>query len=121
MTFERFVATANQLNYPGFFLFMMGFIFITVLAKWHADGSKFDFRAALLDPETDRVSFSRLGNLVCLVTTTGILCYETVRGSLTEWLFAAYLTAWCGTYVSAKFLAKPSAPAPTVKNVDQQG
>lgn len=121
MNFDRFMAVISQLDYPGLFLFFVGFVFVIVLAKWQQDNSKFDFRIALLDPETDRVSFSRLGNLVCLVTTTGILCYEAAKGHLTEWLFAAYLTAWCGTYVGAKFLAKPQAPAPTPKAPDQQG
>ena len=78
-----------------------------VLAKWHSDESKFDFRESLIEPETGRVSLSRLGQLTALATSTAILVYIALTsGSVPEWMFAAYMAAWAGTYIAAKYAPK---------------
>lgn len=82
-------------------------LLLVILWKWHnCEDTSFDFRTALVDPDTDRISFGRLGHFVSLFISTMILCYETVNGRLTEWLFTGYMLAWAGTYVAAKALNK---------------
>lgn len=83
-------------------------IYVLVLAKWHVSTGAFDFRATLLDPPTPgSVSLSRMGQLTALVTSTSILVFVTIKnGTLPEWMFAAYMAAWAGTYIAAKFAPK---------------
>ncbi len=83
-------------------------IYVLVLAKWHMSAYAFDFRAALLDPPTPgSVSLSRMGQLTALVVSTSVLVFITVKsGTVPEWMFAAYMAAWAGTYLAAKFAPK---------------
>ncbi len=87
------------------FLFGIGMLsYLIVLMRWHSDGSKFDFRAALLDPANDdRVSLSRLGQLTALVTSTSVVVYYAINNTLTEWMFGLYMAAWAGTYIANKW------------------
>lgn len=82
-------------------------VLFVILAKWHNDGDQqFDFKTALIDPETNRVSFSRLGHFVSLFISTLIIAFETVNGRLSEWLFAGYMLAWTGAYVAVRAIDK---------------
>lgn len=86
----------------GIIFYVVGIALIAVLVKWHTDDGPFDFRNALLDTKTKQVSFAKLGNFICLVISTVIVCYETVNGRLSDWLFGAYMIAWTSNYVASK-------------------
>jgi hypothetical protein len=77
-----------------------------------ADGP-FDFRRSLLDPTGDSISFSRLGQLVCLVASTEVLFYLAVKGKLAEWFFVGYMAAWAGVAVYGKWQDAQNAKAAT--------
>jgi hypothetical protein len=99
MSFKEFIEILDLS--PLFYL--VGISLILLLAKWHnSSESRFDFRAALLDPCTNTISFSRLGHFVALVISTAIIIHETAAGRLSEWLFAGYMIAYSGTYIWAK-------------------
>jgi len=40
--------------------------------------------------------------------SSSILLYFTVKDKLPEWMFAAYMTVWAGTYIASKFSPTPS-------------
>lgn len=83
--------------------FVIVLILVFILGRWHSSKDpQFDFRIALIDPLTGRISFSRLGHFVSLVISTLIICFETINGRLSEWLFAGYMVSWAGAYVAAK-------------------
>lgn len=87
-------------------------VYCLILFKWHMDKGPFDFRKALIDPpEPGSVSLSRLGQLTALVVTTSVVIYQTVKGNIPEWMFAAYGVTWAGTYIAAKY-AKKRNPEP---------
>ena len=89
-------------------------IYCLILLKWHVQNGAFDFRKALLDPpEPGSVSLSRLGQLTALVVTTSVVVYQTVKGNIPEWMFAAYGVTWAGTYIAAKYAKKRNEPEPS--------
>lgn len=92
----------SRVDWTATLFLALGIGLVILMVKWHVDGSKFDFRDALLDPDTDRISFSRLGHFISLIVSTFIICYETAIGRLTEWLFTGYMVAWAATFVAAK-------------------
>lgn len=98
------------IDIPTVILFStIGFL-VAVMISWHRDNSEFDFRKALIDPNTRNISFSRLGHFVCLTVSTGILLHETAKGRLNEWLFVAYMTAWAGAFVASKAIEINAVP-----------
>lgn len=98
-----FYALYNYVDFPAFLLGLGNLVFILVLVKWHVQDGKFDFRLALVDPATNAISFSRLGQLTALVASTEWGMYEAVKGRLTEWFVVAYLGAWAGVAVYGKW------------------
>lgn len=101
-------AVKEVIDIPSVALCLGLLIYVAVLAKWHVSSGAFDFRAALLDPPTPgSVSLSRMGQLTALVVSTSVLVFITVKsGTVPEWMFAAYMAAWAGTYLAAKFAPK---------------
>jgi hypothetical protein len=99
--------SVDNFNIPAF-LFGVGMVlFLLVLARWHSDDSKFDFRESLLDPQNnDRVSLSRLGQITALFTSTGVVTFYAINKDLSEWMFGLYMTAWAGTYLATKWSPK---------------
>ena len=90
-------------EWQAILVYVVGLILVLIFARWHSSNDPtFDFRQALVDPDTKRISFSRLGHFVALVISTTIISYETVNGRLSEWLFMGYMVTWAGTYVAAK-------------------
>lgn len=97
----------EQIGVAGFTFYLVGLALVVVMIKWHTDDDpRFDFRLALLDPKTDRISFSRLGTFVSLVISTTILCYMTVRDTVNEGIYIGYLGAWAGTFVASKLIER---------------
>lgn len=89
----------------SFTFYLVGIALLVLLAKWHnSNDPHFDFRQALIDPKTNRISFSRLGHFVALVISTVIICYEAVNGRLSGELYLSYLATWAGTYTLAKHI-----------------
>lgn len=98
-------------DFPSIILLLALVFTANALTSWHRADGPFDFRKALLDPVSREISFSRLGHFVCLIISTAIMCYEAMKGRLSEWLFIGYMTAWAGTYVAAKAIdAKTTEP-----------
>lgn len=88
---------------PAVMLGLGNVLFLLVLVRWHVQDGPFDFRKALIDPATNAVSFSRLGQLIALVSSTEWGMYEAMKGRLTEWFVLAYLGAWAGVAVYGKW------------------
>lgn len=86
-------------------------MYALILLKWHLCSSPFDFAASLIDPPTPgSVSLSRLGQLTALVVSSDVLLYTTIKNqAVQEWMFAAYMAAWAGTYVAVKWAPKESS------------
>jgi hypothetical protein len=95
----------GTMDLPMSILLMTMILLVCTLTLWHRADNDFDFRRALLDPETKVISFSRLGHFVCLVASTALLMHEAAKGRLTDWMFMGYMTAWAGTYVASKAIA----------------
>lgn len=91
------------LDVPALMMGIGNLVFLLVLVRWHVQDGPFDFRKALIDPATNAVSFSRLGQLIALVSSTEWGMYEAVKGRLTEWFVLAYLGAWAGVAVYGKW------------------
>jgi len=86
------------------FYLAMAFILV-ILIIWQLDKDpRFDFKTALLDPITNRVSFGELGQLVSLVMSTVIIVSEAAHGRLTEWLFTSYMAIWAGSFIANKYM-----------------
>lgn len=98
----------SVIDIPGVLFFIFGLFMIVVMSMWHRDNSHFDFREALLDPLTKNISFTRLGQFVCLGASTALLCYEATKGRLSEWLFIGYMAAWAGSYAYGKYIDSKS-------------
>ena len=92
------------LDIPGLIYFVFITFMIFIMAQWHRGNTSFDFREALLDQKTRKISFTRLGQFVALIVSTGLLAYEATKGRLTEWLFISYMAAWTGSYAFGKYL-----------------
>ena len=103
---------------PGVLVGLGILCYVLILLKWHStDDTTFDFRKALIDPpEPGSVSLSRLGQLTALVVSSAVLLYFTIKSQVQEWMFAAYMVAWAGTYIAAKF-----APSSRQGGVGQSG
>jgi hypothetical protein len=99
------------LDVPGLMLGLGNTIFLLVLIRWHVQDGQFDFRRALIDPATNAISFSRLGQLTALVTSTELMIYEAVKGRLSEWFVLAYLGAWAGVAVFGRWQDSQNAKA----------
>jgi hypothetical protein len=97
----------SQLSLPGITFYIVGISLVVLMIKWHADDDpRFDFRLALLDPKTNRISFSRLGTFISLVISTTILCYLTVNDRMNDGIYIGYLGTWAGTFVAAKMIER---------------
>jgi len=97
----------EQIGVAGFTFYMVGLGLVAVMIKWHTDfDPRFDFRLALLDPKTDRISFSRLGTFISLIISTTILCYLAARDTMNDAVYIGYLGTWAGTFVAAKMIEK---------------
>lgn len=94
---------SGPLDVPAVMMAIGNVAFIFVLIRWHVSDGPFDFRKALLDPATGSISFSRLGQLVALVSSTEWGFYEVVNGRMTQWYLLAYLGAWAGVAVYSKW------------------
>ena len=94
----------KSIDIPGVLVGIGIFCYVMILLKWHSSSGNFDFRKALIDPpEPGSVSLSRLGQLTALVVSSSVLLYFTMKGTVQEWMFAAYMVAWAGTYIAAKY------------------
>lgn len=97
----------SQLSLPGITFYIVGISLVVLMIKWHVDNDpRFDFRLALLDPKTNRISFSRLGTFISLVISTTILCYLTVNDRMNDGIYIGYLGTWAGTFVAAKMIER---------------
>lgn len=97
------VSIYQAIDLPAVFMGFGNLGFIIVLAKWHVDDGEFDFRRALLDPLTDAISFTRLGQLTALVASTEVMFYLAVKDRLAEWFFLGYMGAWAGVAIYGKW------------------
>lgn len=102
-----------QLSLPGITFYVVGISLVVLMIKWHVDDDpRFDFRLALLDPKTNRISFSRLGTFISLVISTTILCYLTVNDRMNDGIYIGYLGTWAGTFVAAKMIERNNQFSP---------
>ena len=101
----------NNVDFPNTILMVSMAMLVLVLVSWHRDNTAFDFRKALLDPATSAISFSRLGHFVALIVSTAVLLHQTARGTLTDWLFLGYMTAWATVFAVSKNIDYKKAAA----------
>lgn len=108
--FAFFKQLQTAFDLPAILLVFCTMVYVMLLLKWHATKGPFDLRTSLLDPPpSGAASLSRLGQLTALVVSTELLLYFASMGKLQEWMYAAYMTVWAGTYLASK---KMSAPEP---------
>ena len=93
----------DLVDIPALLMGLANLAFVLVLVQWHVQDGPFDFRRALLDPATGSLSFTRLGQLVCLVSSTEVLFYLAVYHELKEWYLGLYMMAWAGLSVYGKW------------------
>lgn len=93
----------NGIDLPMTLFAASGVFLLALMAKWQIQAGPFDLRKALIDPATEQLSLSRLGQFVALYASTALLFYETSKGRIQEWLFIGYMAAWAGTYIAAKY------------------
>lgn len=70
-----------------------------------ATGNNFDIKYLLIDERSERVSLKKMGALLALITSTWIVLYMTVKGSVTESILGLYLFVWAGVYVTPQTVA----------------
>ena len=68
-------------------LFFASLMFVFILWRWHESDGTFDFREALIDRDSGKISFGRLGNITALFVTSELMIYEAIKGRLSEWMF----------------------------------
>lgn len=78
-------------------------IFLLLTIYWHRDKTNpFDFKSALM--EDDKLSLSKMGQLVALLVSTWIIIHQVRIGGLSEWLFGGYMLAWGGANAINKYI-----------------
>lgn len=87
-------------------LVVMFFMMARLLYQAHtATGNNFDIKYLLIDERTEHVSLKKMGALLALITSTWIVLYLTVKGSVTESILGLYLFVWAGVYVTPQTVA----------------
>lgn len=103
-----------DLDFWELLLLFMFFMLARLLWKAHtATGNNFDIKYLLIDEGTSRVSLKKLGALLALLTSTWIVLFMTVKGSITESILGLYLFVWAGVYVTPQSIAAWRAGPPT--------
>ena len=57
----------------------------------------------------------KFGQLLCVLTSTWAVIYETRNNNLTEWLLLAYLSVWSGVNLVSRFVDAKKPPREEVK------
>jgi hypothetical protein len=88
-------------------------VIAAALVYWHlSKETDFDLRWVLVDTSTGKVSLYKVGQATALMVSTWVLVHETRAGTLSEWLFAAYMFVWTGANIANKMVNR-DAPNPT--------
>lgn len=97
---------------------------IVALYKLHTDkNNEFNFSDLFLNPNTKKIEGSMFRMNIAFFVSNWVLIYVTLNGNLSEWLFAAYLTAWVADRKFSRNAAAatpiipglPPVPSPTVQ------
>lgn len=99
----------ETVDIPAIFMGIGNIAFVLVMVRWHVENGPFDFRRSLLDSTGTFVSFSRLGQLVCLVASTEVLFYLATKDKLSEGYIGLYMGAWAGTAIYGKWQESKNA------------
>lgn len=67
--------------------------------------------ADLVTDKTGRMQLSKVGQLAALVVSTWGFVHLTLAYKLTEWYFTAYMFAWAGANLAAKWMDKQKTEA----------
>ncbi len=71
------------------------FSILVALYRMHTNkNNTFDLTELFIDVDTRRVSGSKVRMNLAFFVTSWVLVYATLKGSITEWLFAGYIAAW---------------------------
>jgi hypothetical protein len=91
---------AYDFNWMGLFLIAAISAMLFIIWRFHAARDRPDFDVTDLFMHRGRLDKVACAWVGSFLATTWVLIYQTFRGGLTEWLFAAYLTAWVAPIVS---------------------
>ena len=94
---------------------VLGIMLLRVAYRLQRTASHIDF-TALIVGQDNQVSLIKLMQFVGFIVVTWIVVVYTVRGTLTEWLFATYFAMSTGTQVINRFAARPEL-TPTTTTV----
>lgn len=100
----------TKLNLETWILIAGMAFFLVIIYQWHTDEkTAFDVKTILLD-DAGKFSLSKFGQLVCMITSTWVMIYQTRNSLLTEWLYSGYMLAWAGAGLAGKWIDKAKEP-----------
>lgn len=85
-------------------LLVASFALLGSLWRLHRGDNPYDLAQLVSEPDGSRLSLSRLGQLVALVTSTWGFVALVQADRLTEWYYGAYMLAWAGTALATRVL-----------------
>ena len=94
-------------------ILFVSIILSVIIYKWHTNPENtFNLAHALMD-DTGKTSLFRIGQAVCLISSTWGFVVLIQQGKLTEMYFTTYMGIWAGVGLANKIFGKaPDANAP---------
>ena len=91
-------------------LFMM-LLYLTVVSCFgliiysiHKGKNKYDARAIFVDKHSNEISLTKLGQLICMITSTWVIFYMTMQTKMTEGILGLYIGCWGGVSLGSQYL-----------------